>query len=476
MVRFALALFATLGLLGTGFAADRAPNVVLIVADDLGCFELGCYGQKLIRTPSIDKLAEGGTRFTHFYAGNAVCAPSRCALMTGKHMGHAAVRNNKEAQPEGQHPIPASEVTVATLLKEKGYTTALMGKWGLGMFGTTGDPLKHGFDHFYGYNCQRHAHSHYPTFLYRQDQRFDLKDNDGKTGKQYTQDLFEAEALAFLEKNKEKPFFLYLPFIVPHVAVQVPEDSLAEYKGKLGDDPPYDGGKGYQPHPTPHAAYAAMVTRMDRTVGRIVEKLKALGLEKDTLVLFTSDNGPTHDVGGADSTFFHSAAKLRGLKGSLYEGGIRVPLIAYWPGKVPAKRVCDERYYFPDVLPTLCDLAGAKTPQALDGVSLVPALLGKLVPGSPEYRTQTHAYLYWEFPGYGGQQAVIERQWKAVRQNLAKGVVKTELYDLATDEGETTDVAAKHPDVVGALEALMKTVRKPNPDFPLQTIDPPAKK
>jgi arylsulfatase len=467
----------SLAVLSLAFAAPqlhaaepaRQPNIVFIMADDLGCFELGCYGQKTIKTPAIDRLAAGGMRFTHFYAGNAVCAPSRCALMTGKHMGHAAVRNNREVQPEGQHPIPADEVTVAELLKAKGYTTGAMGKWGLGMFGSSGDPLKHGFDVFFGYNCQRHAHSHFPTYIYRNDKRIELKDNDGKTGKQYTQDLFEEEALAFLDSNKAKPFFLYLPFTVPHVAVQVPEDSLAEYRGKLGDDPAYDGKKGYQPHPAPHAGYAAMVTRMDRTVGRIVDKLKALGLEKDTLVIFTSDNGPTHNVGGADSDFFKSADGLRGLKGSLYEGGIRVPFIAYWPGTIKPGSTDDGRFYFPDVLPTLCDLAGAETPKNIDGISFLPTLTGK-------GRQKPHDFLYWEFPAYGGQQAVIAGDWKAVRQNLAKGVVKTELYDLARDEGETTDVADKHPEVLARLEKLMKEQHTPNREFPLPAIDPPAKK
>src|SRR5262245_24260397 len=332
MNRFAAALVTALAAATTATAADRPPNVVLIIADDLGWAELGCYGQKHIRTPSVDRLAAGGMTFTRFYAGNAVCAPSRCALMTGRHMGHATIRNNRAVGEEGQWPIKADDVTVTELLKAKGYATGAMGKWGLGMWDTAGSPLKHGFDLFYGYNCQGHAHSHYPTYLYRNDKRFELPGNNGVTGDSYTQDLFEKEAIAFIEAHKGEPFFLYLPFIVPHTAVQVPEDSLAEYKGKLGDDPPYDGktnGKpSYLPHPTPHAAYAAMVTRMDRSVGRIVEKIKAAGLENDTLIIFTSDNGPAHNYGGTDSTFFKSAGNLRGLKGSLYEGGIRAPFIA----------------------------------------------------------------------------------------------------------------------------------------------------
>ncbi len=440
-MRLALAVVLALGLAPRLTAAP--PNVVFIMADDLGVAELGCYGQKLIRTPNVDRMAADGMKFTRFYAGNNVCAPSRCVLMTGKHAGHATVRNNREAVKgqEGQYPIRAEDVTIAQLLKGKGYATAAIGKWGLGMFDTAGSPLKHGFDFFYGYNCQRHAHSHYPTYLYRNDQRFDLPGNNGKTGDTFTQDLFEKEALRFLDANKDRPFFLYLPFIVPHVAVQVPEDSLAEYKGKLGDDPAYDGKKGYQPHPAPHAGYAAMVTRMDRSVGRVLDKLKELKLDGNTLVIFTSDNGPTHNVGGADSTFFHSAGNLRGLKGSMYEGGIRVPFVAYWPGHVKPGTTCDTPFYFPDVLPTLCELTGAEMPKDLDGLSILPTLLGK--PGQ-----KTHDFLYWESPGYGGQQAVQAGDWKAVRQELRKGVIKTELYNLARDPNETTDVASVNPTIL----------------------------
>ncbi len=469
MFRYVATCFAVVAILAPVSGADRAPNIVLIMADDLGCFELGCYGQKQIRTPKIDRLAKGGMKFTQFYAGSPVCAPSRCTLLTGRHAGHASIRDNREAKPEGQFPIGANDLTIATLLKQKGYVTGAMGKWGLGMWDTTGSPLKHGFDTFYGYNCQRHAHTHYPTYIYRNDKRIELPDNDGLTGKQYTQDLFETEALAFIQQNQSKPFFLYLPFTVPHVAVQVPEDSLAEYKGKLGEDPAYDGKKGYRVHPAPHAGYAAMVTRMDRTVGRIMAKLDELNLTQDTLVLFTSDNGPTHNVGGADSTFFQSSGNLRGLKGSVYEGGLRAPLVAYWPGKIPAKSTCTTPYYFPDILPTLCEVADVRVPKGIDGVSLLPALF--------QAREQpVHTVLYWEFPGYGGQQAVRVENWKAVRQNLGKGVLKTELYDLETDEAEKSDVAKQHPDVVALLERIMSNQHQPSANFPLQTIDRPTKK
>jgi arylsulfatase len=466
LTRLGISICVILGICGSLSAAP--PNIVLIVADDLGSAEVGCYGQKLIRTPSIDRMAAGGMKFAQFYAGNAVCAPSRCCLMTGKHAGHAAVRNNKATPPEGQHPLPADEITVAELVKAKGYATGAAGKWGLGMWDTTGSPLKQGFDHFFGYNCQAHAHSHYPTYLYRDGKRFELPGNDKLKGDTHSHDLFEKEALAFIESNRERPFFLYLPFTIPHVAIQVPEDSLAEYRGKFGDDPPYDGtikGKtSYLPHPAPHAGYAAMVTRMDRSVGRILDKLRDLKLDSNTLVLFTSDNGPTHNVGGADSTFFKSAGTLRGLKGSLYEGGIRVPFVAYWPGTVKPGTVCDEPFYFPDVLPTLCELAGSDVPTGVDGVSIVPTLLGR--PGQKH-----HEFLYWEFPAYGGQQAVRAGDWKAVRQNLSRGGVKTELYDLKADPSESVDVAGRNPDVLRRLEQLLAAQHVPTPDFPLPAID-----
>ena len=449
-------------------AAEPAkPNIIFIFADDLGLNEVGCYGQKFIRTPSIDMLAKNGMKFEQFYSGNAVCAPCRCCLMTGKHPGHAFVRDNRQFKKgqEGQQPIPATETTIATLLKKQGYATGGMGKWGLGFYDTTGSPMKHGFDYFFGYNCQAHAHTHYPTHLYRNEERLEIKGNNGAKGDTFSHDLFEQEALGFIEKNKAKPFFLYLPFTIPHVAVQSPEDSLKEYLDKLGDDPAYDGKKGYRPHPAPHAGYAAMVTRMDRSVGRIVEKLKELKLDSNTLIIFTSDNGPTHNVGGADSTFFKSAGDLRGLKGSLYEGGIRVPFIASWPGKIKAGSTNNNPWALWDMLPTFCELAGQEIPKDTDGISIVPTLLG-------DAKAKTHPFLYWEFPGYGGQQAVRMGNWKAVRQKLGqKRPITTELYDLIADPNETTDVAAKNPEILKKCEALFVQEHTPSVLFPLQQID-----
>jgi arylsulfatase A len=461
-----LALHLSLGV--AAFAADgpkdRPPNIVFILADDLGYAELGCYGQKKIKTPYLDRMAAEGLRFTQFYTGNAVCAPSRCVLMTGKHPGHAHVRDNKEIKPEGQEPIPAGSATVAKLLKGRGYATAAIGKWGLGPPGSEGDPTKQGFDLFFGYNCQRHAHNYYPTYLWRNDKKIVLEGNDGgATGKTYSHDLLEAEALRFLQQHKDGPFFLYVPFTIPHVALQVPEDSLKEYLGKW-DDPPYKGRKGYLPHDHPRAAYAAMVTRMDRSVGRILDQLKKLGLEENTVVCFSSDNGPTHDgAGGSDSAFFESAGPLRGLKGSLYEGGIRVPFIARWPGTIKPG-TSDLPAGFTDILPTCCDLAAAPIPKDTDGLSLVPTLRGK-------GEQAKHPFQYWEFAGYGGQQAVRLGDWKGIRVGLQKGKSPIQLYNLADDIGEKKDVAAQHSDVVEKIERVMVQNHTPSKVFPIKGLD-----
>src|ERR1019366_2913924 len=466
MRRFVLALIAALALFTPARAGEpKKPNIIYILADDLGYGELGCYGQKKIKTPNLDKMAAQGLRFTQHYAGNAVCAPSRCVLMTGKHSGHAQIRNNTETKPDGQQPIAADTVTIARLLKSIGYVTGMIGKWGLGMHDSTGDPQKQGFDHFFGYYCQRHAHNHYPTFLWRDAEKVPLEGNPGgATGKQHSHDLFEKEALAFIRKNKNKPFFLYLPFTIPHVALQVPEDSLAEYKGKW-DDPPYKGGKGYQPHDHPRAAYAAMVTRMDRTVGRILDLLRELGLEEDTIVIFSSDNGPVGDrVGGSDFIFFASARVLRGFKGNLFEGGVRVPMIVRWPRRVQRGRTTDLISGFQDVMPTLCEITGAKAPTDIDGISMLPTILGK-------GEQRKHAFLYWEFSGYGGQQAVRLGDWKAIRQDLHKGNTKLQLFDLAKDISETTDVSAQHPEVVERMLRIMREQHSPSKLYPFKALD-----
>ncbi len=438
-------------------AGDR-PNIIYIMADDLGYAEVGCYGQKKIRTPSLDRMAAEGIRFTQHYCGAPVCAPSRCVLMTGKHLGHAFIRNNREVKPEGQFPIPDETITVAEILKTRGYATGCMGKWGLGPQGSPGDPNRQGFDHFFGYNCQRHAHNFYPRYLWRNDKRIPMEGNDrGLTGKQYSHDLLTDEALWFIRENKDGPFFLYVPYTIPHLAIQVPDDSLAEYKGKW-PDPPYTGGHGYLPHPAPRAGYAAMVTRMDRDIGRILALVKELGLDSNTLVMFTSDNGPTYDrLGGSDSDFFESAGPFRGLKGSAYEGGIRVPMIARWPGKIEPGAVTDHLSAFWDVMPTVAEVAGAQAPDDTDGISFLPTLLGT-------EEQKPHEFLLWEFHGYGGQQAVRIDRFKGIRTKCYQNPDgPMELYDLKNDIGETTNVAADHPEIVEKMDRLLRDEHTDSP-------------
>jgi arylsulfatase len=451
----------------------RKPNIIFILADDLGWAELGCYGQTKIRTPNIDRIADEGIRFTQHYAGSPVCAPSRCVLLTGLHAGHALVRDNREnggwgpEQPEGQLELTASTVTVGHLLQRAGYTTGAIGKWGLGGPGSTGEPNRQGFDHWYGYLCQRVAHNHYPTHLWRDGRRENLDGNawGNLTGSQYAPDLMAADALGFIEQNRDRPFFLYLAFTVPHLAIQVPDDSLAEYKGAW-PDPPYEGGKGYLPHPAPRAGYAAMITRMDRDVGRILALLTQLDLDDDTIVMFSSDNGATYDIGGADSPFFESAGPLRGRKGSVWEGGIRAPLVARWPSRIAPGRVTDHVSAFWDLLPTLMDLARAETPEGLDGISYTPTLLGDGV-------QRRHEYLYWEFPskGYSGQQAVRLGDWKGVRRRMHKGNTAIALFNLAEDIGEQHDVAAEHPEIVARIDRIMREAHTPSQEFPMPVLD-----
>ena len=462
-------LFALSICLATTQPASAAPNIIYILADDLGYAELGSYGQKIIRTPHLDRLAAEGMRFTQHYAGSAVCAPSRCVLMTGMHTGHAAIRGNSEVQPEGQRPIPDEAVTIAELLKAEGYATAAMGKWGLGYPGSEGDPNHQGFDLFYGYNCQRHAHNHYPKYLWRNDQREVLEGNHRElTGAQYSQDLFIREALAFIRAHREEPFFLYLPVAVPHLSIQAPEAAVAEYTGKIPEEAYQDRSK-YLRHPTPRAGYAAMITHLDRGVGQIVTLVKELGLDENTLIVFSSDNGPTYDrLGGSDSEFFDSAGPLRGLKGSLYEGGIRVPLVARWPGRIAQGATSEHVSAFYDLLPTFAEIAGADAPQQIDGLSFAPTLLD-------QGEQPQHDHLYWEFPSYGGQQAVRQGDWKAVRQNMSRGNLEIELYNLAEDVGEQHNLAAKHPQRVAQFAEMMQAEHTPNPHFPLRPLDPPRK-
>jgi arylsulfatase len=428
--------------------------VVYVLADDLGYGELGCYGQERIRTPHLDRLAREGIRFTQHYSGAPVCAPARCVLMTGRHSGHATIRDNLEHRPEGQAPILDADVTVAEVLREAGYATGCFGKWGLGYPGSEGDPLRQGFDRFYGYNCQRQAHNFYPRYLWDDDEKVALEGNDrGRTGAQYSHDLIEREVLAFVREHRDEPFFCFVPFTIPHLALQVPDESLREYLGAW-EETPYEG-PSYLSHPTPRAAYAAMISRMDRSVGRILALLDELDIAERTLVVFASDNGPTHlGPDQVDYEFFDSAGGLRGHKGSVFEGGIRVPMIARWPGRIAAGSVSDHVSAFQDVLPTLAEVAGAEVPAGVDGLSLLPTLLGR------DAEQREHDHLFWDFPGYGGQLAVRAGRFKAVRRGLRKDPdAPLLLFDLEADPAETTDVAARHPEVTARLAALLQTGR-----------------
>ena len=469
--------------------ARRRPNIVLIVADDLGYAELGCYGQRKIRTPQIDRLAEQGMRFSQAYCGNAVCAPSRCVLMTGRHPGHAFIRSNRAIKPEGQYPIPASEVTIAEILGKHGYATGAFGKWGLGGPGTAGEPLKQGLDRFFGYNCQGHAHSYYPSYLWSDAKRIRL-DNDPPVpghaslpkgadpndpasyerfkGTDYAPDRINKQVLAFIRANKDRPFFCYYPTIIPHMALHVPDEDLKPYLALKWHDPPFVRAKGYgyTPHFTPRAAYAAMISRMDRYVGNVLKLLDELGLADNTIVIFSSDNGTTHLKQEVDYEFFKSVGPLRGLKGSLYEGGIRVPMIVRWPGRVAPRSRSGRVVGFEDLLPTLAEIAraDADVPEGLDGISFVPTLRGRKQPD--------RAFLYREFPGYGGQVSVRMGDWKAVRQNLhRKRDAPIELYNLAEDVGESKDVAAEHPDLVEKARRLIRSQHTPSKLFPIKALD-----
>ncbi len=445
--------------LAAGSAAGKKPNIIFIMADDLGYAELGCYGQKKIRTPHIDRLAREGMRLTDYYTGSAVCAPARCNLMTGLHGGHAYVRNNQEVGGwetfKGQLPLPTETVTVAKLLKQQGYATGAFGKWGLGAVGPTGDPLDQGFDRFYGYNCQRHAHNLYPEFLVSDSGKETLEGNTrGLTGPHYGPQRIADELLKFIAANKDEPFFAYYPTVIPHLALQAPQADIDRYKGQWPETP-YTG-KSYLPHPTPRSCYAAMITFLDQQVGRVMDLLKQEGLDDNTVVFFTSDNGTTMLKAQVDYEFFESVGPLRGLKGELYEGGIRVPMIARWPGKIAPGAVSAHPAAHYDVLATLTDLVATETASKTDGVSFLPTLLSE--PAAQKQRE----YLFWDFAGYGGQLAVRMGRWKGVKRGLKKNPeAALELYDLQSDIGEQRNVAGEHPDVAGRIEAIMLEARTP---------------
>lgn len=425
-------------------AGPSKPNIIFVLSDDLAQGDLGCYGQKLIQTPQLDRMAAEGTRFTQAYCGTTVCAPSRTSLMTGLHMGHSPVRANRETKPEGQLPLPANIHTVAEVLKSAGYATACIGKWGMGMFDTTGSPLKKGFDHFFGYNCQRHAHSYFPTYLYNDDQRFTLEGNTGKgMGKVYAQNLIADETLKFVRANQTGPFFLYYSVTLPHGSFEIDDQGI--YKDK--------------PWTAQQKNYAAMVTRLDTDVGRLLALLKELKLDEQTLVMVAGDNGSSFPPGSELGRHFNQAANgMRGFKRELYEGGLRQAAIARWPGVIPAARVSDEPWAFWDFLPTAAELSGATIPADMkpDGVSLVSFLKGAPAP--------KREYFYWELHEGATLQAVRWGDWKAVRNGPSKPV---EIYDLKSDPGEAKDLAGEKPELVAEAVSLMASARTDDPLWPL---------
>lgn len=434
-------------------AAAERPNIIYILSDDLAQGDVGAYGQKLIRTPNLDRMAAEGTRFTQAYCGTTVCAPSRTSLMTGLHSGHSPIRANREVQPEGQKPLPAETLTVAQVLKGAGYATGCVGKWGMGMFDTTGSPLKKGFDRFFGYNCQRHAHSYFPTYLYDQDRRIALEGNDGKkAGATYAQNLIQREAERFIRDHKDGPFFLYYAITLPHGRHEI--DSVGEY----ADRPWTDQQK----------AYAAQVSRLDADVGRLLALLRELGLDERTLVMTSGDNGSSFAPNSEFGKLFQQASNgMRGYKRELYEGGLRQAALARWPGQVPAGRVSHAPWAFWDFLPTAAELAGAKLPEGFrpDGFSLVGHLRGGEAPARESF--------YWELHEGASLQAARWGDWKAVRNGPTKAI---EIYDLAKDPGERTDLAKQRPELVAKAESIFAASRTEHPDWPLRGSQPAKKK
>ncbi len=473
-------------------SGNKSPNIIYILADDLGYGELGAYGQKKIETPNIDALADAGMLFTQHYSGAPVCAPARDILLTGKHAGHAEVRGNHEWKErgdvwnykkavydpnlEGQYPISNDAFTLGHLLQNAGYKTALVGKWGLGGPLSDGIPTKKGFDFFYGYNCQRQAHQLYPKFLWKNEKKvwldndliapgtpldegadpYDLKSYAKYQQKQYAPELMQKEVIHFIEENKDKPFFMYYATPLPHLPLQVPQKYVDRYVKKFGDEKPYTG-KAYFPNRYPHAAYAAMISYLDMQVGEIVAKLKELGIYDNTLIIFTSDNGPTY-LGGVDAKFFNSARPFKNgygrTKGFTYEGGIRIPMIAVWKNKIKPGSRTGLISAFYDVMPTMAQLTNQKLKTTTDGLSYLPTLLGK-------DNQKTHDFLYWEFPSYHGQQAVRMGDWKGIRKDIFKGNMKIELYNLKNDIQEENDVADQYPEIVEKIKEIMKREHVP---------------
>jgi len=478
-------------LLASTLFSNAKPNIVFILADDLGYGELGSYGQKKIKTPNIDQLAKEGIRFTHHYTGAPVCAPARCVLMTGLHLGHAEIRNNGDSKNgrkfPGQWPITDQALTIAETLQAAGYKTGGFGKWGLGPTDSSGSPIKQGFDRFYGYNCQRNAHSFYPPFLdddegievinknpipgHKRQPEGEIKAENYRA-ETYAPDRILEEALEFIDDHKNEPFFLYLPFVEPHVSMQPPQSNIDQYPIEWDQEKgAYRGQNGYLPHPRPRAGYAAMISDLDDHVGAILARLKKHQVDQNTLVIFTSDNGTTHPggdprfhIGGVDAEFFNSTGELRGWKGSVNEGGIRIPAIVRWPSQIQPGSLTHAPSYFPDWFPTICSAAQITPPQHLDGTDLTAALLGK------EFK-RTKPML-WEFHGYRGQLALIDYPWKIILQNAkTKNPGKWQLYNIENDPSESKDLANQKPNILEKMVQAFINDRSPNERNRLPLLD-----
>ncbi len=439
--------------------AIAPPNIIYILADDLGYGDLSFLGQEKFETPNIDRLRENGMFFTQHYSGSTVCAPSRSSLMTGQHTGHTYVRGNYELEPEGQLPIPEETVLIPEMLKEAGYVSGAFGKWGLGYPGSEGDPLHQGFDVFYGYNCQRLGHNYYPYHLWSNEQKVMLDANAGREKGAYAPDLIHEQTLQFIEEHQHQPFFLYVASIIPHAELAAPEAYMSKFRGQFEEPKAFKGYTGphyrrggYEAQAEPRTAFAAMITLLDDQVGEIVALTEELGIAGNTLIIFTSDNG-AHKAGGADPKFFNSNGPFRGYKRDLYEGGIHTPMIAYWPGTIAPGAESDHISAFWDMAPTFNELAGVAIPVDTDGISIAPTLLGK-------GKQATHPYLYWEFHESNGRVAVRMGKWKGVRYGvLNNSNAPIQLFNLDVDPGEQIDVAAKHPDIVKEIGDIMENAR-----------------
>ena len=448
---------------------DPLPNIVYILADDLGYGDLSCYGQSKFSTPNIDRLASQGMLFRQHYSGCTVSAPSRSSLMTGLHTGHTPIRGNRQWDPEGQWPLPDQSFTIPEMLKIKGYTTGAFGKWGLGFTGTGGDPNIQGFDRFFGYNCQSLAHNYYPGHLWDNDRKILLHENDsGKSGV-YAPDLIHKAALDFMVLNKDKPFFLFYPTTIPHAELFAKEEYMNRFRGKFIPEKSFSGVDSgpeyrlgpYSSQPEAHAAFAAMVTMLDDYVGELMAKLKELGLEDNTIVIFTSDNGP-HLEGGADPDYFNSNGDLKGYKRDMYEGGIRVPMIVRWPHTVKAGTSTDHISAFWDVMPTFAEIAGTAYPGDIDGISFLPVLEGN------NKEQQQHDYLYWEFHEKGGKIAVRMGDWKGIMLNADDPESQQfELYYLPADIGETNNIGS-NPDIEKKIKSIMMEAHTESEVFPFK--------